>query len=185
MSQINFVEQFNLFMQFAKRNKLSSYERMFYIALFYCANDLARTAENHEWPDDYFPVSNAELTSWSNFDERAIRNTRNTLKQKGLLDFKKGDGKKSDPMYRIHYMRRIGYEIAPDDCLKPCGKPVIGGKFAADTVGDSVGDTVGDAVGGRVGDDPRDYVLIGSENAADTVGDTDYKRVYVLSSLYK
>ena len=114
MSQVNFVEQFNLFMQYARRNKLTSYERIFYLGLFHCANDLARQTENFEWPDDYFPVSNVELNGWTAFDERAIRNTRNSLRQKGLLDFQKGDGKKSDPMYRIFYLRRSGYKIEPN-----------------------------------------------------------------------
>lgn len=114
MSQVNFVEQFNLIMQYAQRNKLTSYERLFFLALFHCANSLARTAENYEWPDDYFPVSNTELTGWTGFDERAIRNARNSLKEKGLLDFEKGDGKKRDPAYRIFYLRRTGYKIVPD-----------------------------------------------------------------------
>ena len=114
MSQVNFVEQFNLFMRYSRANKLTSYERIFYLGLFHCANDLARQTEDFEWPDDYFPVSNVELNGWTGFDERAIRNTRNSLKQKGLLDFQKGDGKKSDPMYRIFYLRKTGYKIAPD-----------------------------------------------------------------------
>lgn len=114
MSQVNFVEQFNLFMDYSRRNKLTSYERIFYLGLFHCANDLARQTENFEWPDDYFPVSNVELNGWTGFDERAIRNTRNSLKQRGLLDFQKGDGRRSDPVYRIYYLRKIGYKIAPD-----------------------------------------------------------------------
>lgn len=114
MSQVNFVEQFNYFMLYARRNKLTSYERTFYLGLFYCANDLARQTENYEWPDDYFPVNNVELSGWTGFDERAIRNTRNSLKQKGLLDFRKGDGRKSDPEYCIYYLQKIGYKIVPD-----------------------------------------------------------------------
>lgn len=142
MSQVNFVEQFNLFMLYSRRNKLTSYERIFYLGLFHCANDLARQTENFEWPDDYFPVSNVELNGWTGFDERAIRNTRNSLKQKGLLNFQKGDGKKSDPMYRIFYLRKIGYKIAPD--------------IPAD-------ETTGDKSAAGLG--------IGSENAADGKGE--------------
>lgn len=138
MSQVNFVEQFNLFMLYSRRNKLTSYERIFYLGLFHCANDLARQTENFEWPDDYFPVSNVELNGWTGFDERAIRNTRNSLKQKGLLNFQKGDGKKSDPMYRIFYLRKIGYKIAPDVPAdeatgdKSAPGRIIGGENAAD-----------------------------------------------------
>lgn len=136
MSQVNFVEQFNYFMLYARRNKLTSYERTFYLGLFYCANDLARQTENYEWPDDYFPVNNVELSGWTGFDERAIRNTRNSLKQKGLLDFRKGDGRKSDPEYCIYYLRKIGYKIAPDVPKDETGSENaaghgIGGKNAA------------------------------------------------------
>lgn len=186
MSQVNFVEQFNFFMLYARRNKLTSYERVFYLGLFHCANDLARQTENFEWPDDYFPVSNVELNGWTGFDERAIRNTRNSLKQKGLLSFQKGDGKKSDPMYRIFYLRKIGYKIAPDVPAdeeigsenaaekKPTAKtqpvkkesaaktqPIE--EKAACTACEFVPDTVPDPVGDPVGD----AVAIGNENAAD------------------
>lgn len=161
MSNVNFIQSFNMFMEFSKRNKLTSHERMFYIALFHCANNLAMHAENYEWPDDYFPVSNSEMSMLTGFDERAIRNTKNQLKQKGLLDFKKGNGKKSDPEYQIYYMKRTGYKIGP---AKPSElqhrgagkgppKDTIGCENAPDYAGDSVGDTV-------CGD-----VAIGCENA--------------------
>ncbi len=161
MSQVNFVEQFNLFMLYARRNKLTSYERIFYLGLFHCANDLARQTENFEWPDDYFPVSNIELNGWTGFDERAIRNTRNSLKQKGLLNFQKGDGKKSDPMYRIFYLRKTGYKIAPDVAAdeatgdKSAGGQGIGGENAG---GQGIG---GENAGGQG---------IESENAPDKAG---------------
>lgn len=164
MSNVNFIQSFNMFMEFSKRNKLTSHERMFYIALFHCANNLAMHAENYEWPDDYFPVSNSEMSMLTGFDERAIRNTKNQLKQKGLLDFKKGNGKKSDPEYQIYYMKRTGYKIGParpaelqhqgtgngppkdtSDCENApvhTKRKTIDCENAPDYAGDSVGDTV-------------------------------------------
>lgn len=85
MSQVNFIQNFRYFMEYGKRNKLTSYERIFYMALFHCANELAMQEENHDWPDDYFPVSNSEMKALTDFGERAIRDTRNSLKQKGLM----------------------------------------------------------------------------------------------------
>ena len=102
-------------MEYGKRKKLSSHERLFYMALFYCANNIAMQGENQDWPEDFFPVSNSDMNGWTGFDVRAIRNLRNSLKQRGLIDFKKGDGKKSDPEYRLFYLRSIGYKIAPDN----------------------------------------------------------------------
>ena len=160
MSQVNFISQHRLFMEYGKRNKLSSHERLFYMALFYCANNLAMQSEYNDWPEDYFPVSNSELNGWTGFDDRAIRNLRNSLKQKGLLDFRKGDGKKKDPEYRIFYLRRIDYRIEPDkreignkfvpdnatDSKNAVDRAPTDCEFAPDSVGDSVGDHVGDSV---------------------------------------
>ena len=188
MSQVNFVEQFNLFMQYAQRNKLTSYERLFFLAIFHCANTLAHTADNYEWPDDFFPVNNAELAGWTGFDERAIRNARNSLKEKGLLDFEKGDGKKRDPSYRIYYLRRIGYKIAPDSTYTGCenaggqektgcenapDKETTGSKNAVDMTLDEDTDCefAPDTVGGSVGDTVGDNPVIDCEFAPDTVGD--------------
>lgn len=161
MSKVNFIKSFELFIEFSKRNKLTSYERMFYIALFHCANAMAQQAENYEWPDDYFPVSNSELAALTGFGERAIRDTKNSLKQKGLLDFKKGNGKKSDPEYRIFYLARNGYKIAPVQPIDCENAPDKGKKSAIDCefVPDTVGDSVGDSVG--------DHVAIDCENAPD------------------
>ena len=140
MSQVNFVQQINLFMEFGRRNGLTSYERMFWLGLFHVANTWAQRSPNHEWPDDFFPVSNSEIAAWSGLEERNIRTIRNRFKQIGLVDFKKGDGRKSDPEYRIFYLRYIGYKIVPDTQGN-------GDRIAPDCVGDSVGDCVPDCVG--------------------------------------
>lgn len=167
--RVNFIEQHIMFMEYGKRNKLSSHERMFYIALFYCANSLAMRNKTHEWPSDYFPVSNSDLNSLTGFDKRAISNLRNSLKQRGLIDFQKGNGKKSDPKYKIFYFTEIGCEFVPDRGTNggenvpdtengyknaPVNSPTEY-KNAPDTVPDSVPDTV------------PDDVLIGYENAPD------------------
>lgn len=157
MSQINFISQFNLIMEFSKRKKLSSYERVFYMSLFHMANRLAQSAENHDWPEDFFPVSNSEISEWTNLDERAIRNTRNSLMQKGIIRFKKGDGKKRDPEYQIFYLSVNGYKIVPtvpEETITACENAAdkkTDCKFAPDSVGDTVGDSVGDSAGDTVG----------------------------------
>lgn len=111
MSQVNFVQQINLFMEFGRRNGLTSYERMFWLGLFHVANTWAQRSPNHEWPDDFFPVSNSEIAAWSGLEERNIRTIRNRFKQIGLVDFKKGDGRKSDPEYRIFISATSGTKL--------------------------------------------------------------------------
>lgn len=170
---VNFIKQIRLIMEYGKRNKLSSYERMFHIALFYCANQCAMATENQDWPEDYFPVSNSELNGWTGFDERAIRNLRNNLKNRGLIDFKKGDGKKRDPEYRFFYLSQIGYKIAPDKprtAYKNAGDKQNGYKYVPDnTANDSkyAPDSVGDSVGDSVPDDVGDSVVTDCEFAPD------------------
>ena len=136
MSQVNWGVQRNLFMEYAKRNKLTCHERTLYDAIVHVANMWSQRSINHEWPDGYFTVSNSEAEDYSGLNERAIRDTRNRLKQRGLIDFRAGDGKKSNPKYQINYLKVIGCEIVPD---------VVG-----DTVTDVVSDTVVDTVGGYV-----------------------------------
>ncbi len=163
MSQVNYVQQVNLFMEYARRNRLTSHERIFFFALFHVANTWAQRAENHEWPDVYFQVSNSEIHEWSDLEERAIRNTRNSLKQRGLIDFRKGDGKKRDPEYRINYLAVIGYKIAPV-CVGD--HEANGCNFAPGDAGGYVGDHVGDAVPEPVGEQRTN----GCNFAPDAVG---------------
>lgn len=167
---VNFIKQFRLLMEYSKRNKLSSYERMFYIALFYCANQYAMASENQDWPETYFPVSNSEINSWTGFDERAIRNLRNSLKQRGLIDFKKGDGKKRDPSYRFFYLKQIGCKIAPDS-RTTAGKNAYGIHIGSENAPDKVSidsKSAPDSVGDSVGDGVPDSVVIDSESAPDS-----------------
>ena len=178
MSQQNYVLQVNLFMEFGKRNRLTSYERMFWLGLFQIANTLAQSSENHEWPDDYFPVRNSEITEWTGLEERNIRAIRNRFQQIGLIGFHKGDGKKSDPEYRIFYLRRIGYKIAPGSVTDGDN---TGDKNAPDSVGGSVGDSVGD----RAGEHVCEQASTGDKNAPGSVGDpiTPSSHSYILNNI--
>ena len=167
MSQVNYIQQINMFMEFGKRNGLTSYERMFWLGMFHIANMWAQRSPNHEWPDDFFPVSNSEIEAWSGLEERNIRAIRNRFKQIGLIDFKKGDGRRSDPEYRLYYLRYISYRIVPDT-------PSNGYKNAADSAGDCVGDCAGDRVSGSAGGRAADSRQTGGKNAADCVPDSLY-----------
>lgn len=145
--QINYIQQINLFFEFARRNRLTPYDRILWLGLLHCANRMAMSAVNREWVEDFFQVSNNELEDWAGLEERAIRNSRNRLKQIGLLDFVKGDGKRSDPLYKINYLTVIGYKIIP---IIGCRQDTTGNKNAADGASGGVGGSVGDSVGERV-----------------------------------
>lgn len=141
--QINYIQQINLFFEFARRNRLTPYDRILWLGLLHCANRMAMSAANREWVEDFFQVGNNELEDWAGLEERAIRNSRNRLKQIGLLDFVKGDGKRSDPLYKINYLTVIGYKIIP---IIGCRQDTTGSKNVADGASGGVGGCVGEHV---------------------------------------
>ena len=117
MSQQNFVEQFRLFMEYARKNAMHSRECMLWCSLFYLANEEATynaDTQTYEWPDDFFAVSNGELNSYGRFDKQAVESLRNRLKQRGLIDFIKGNRNNTTPMYKIHYFIKAGNKIIPN-----------------------------------------------------------------------
>ena len=121
MSQVNFVEQFNLIMEYARENCLQGRECMLWLDLFYFANRSAvyqADSQTYEWPDDFFTVSNSELNSFGQFDKRAIETLRNGLKQRGLIDFIKGEKNKRNPAYKFFYLSRVGCKIVPNNTPK-------------------------------------------------------------------
>ena len=119
MIKVNFVSEFNLLMRYARNNALPARERMLWIALFHIANDRAiynaETGE-WEWPDGYFPVSIGELNSFCALDKRSIESLRESLHERGLIDYLPGDKKKANPQYRLHYLSvHVGYKNVPND----------------------------------------------------------------------
>lgn len=117
MSQQNFVEQFRLFMEYARKKCIPSREMALWVSLFYLANEEATynaVTQTYDWPDDFFEVSNGELNAYGRFDKQAVETLRNRLKQRGLIDFIKGERKVATPMYKIHYLVRIGNKIIPN-----------------------------------------------------------------------
>ena len=118
MSQQNFVEQFRLFMEYARKNSMHSRECMLWISLFYFANEEATyngDTQTYEWPDDFFAVSNGELNAYGKFDKQAVESLRNRLKQRGLIDFIKGNRNSATPMYKMHYLYKSGNKIIPNN----------------------------------------------------------------------
>lgn len=117
MSKVNFVSEFNSIMRYARDYSLSLRERMLWIALFYIANDRAvynEQTQEYEWPDGFIQVSNGELNLYCCLDKRAIETLRNTLKQRGVLDFQPGVKNKRNPAYKLNYLT-VGCKNAPNN----------------------------------------------------------------------
>lgn len=118
MSSVNFIDEFNVFMRYARSNMLTGRERLLWTALFAIANDRAfynEQTKEYEWPSDFFPVPNTELILHSTLDKRGIESVRNTLKQRGLIDFRPGMKNKRPPEYKINYLSvNVGYKNVPN-----------------------------------------------------------------------
>ena len=117
MSKVNFVSEFNSIMRYARDYSLSLRERMLWISLFYIANDRAvynEQTQEYEWPDGFIQVSNGELNLYCCLDKRAIETLRNTLKQRGVLDFQPGVKNKRNPAYRLNYLT-VGCKNVPNN----------------------------------------------------------------------
>ena len=117
MSKVNFVSEFNAIIRYARDNCLPLRERMLWIALFYIANDRAvynDQTQEYEWPDGYVQVSNGELGLYCCLDKRGIETLRNTLKQRGILDFRPGLKNKRNPAYKLNYLT-VGCKNAPNE----------------------------------------------------------------------
>ena len=106
MCNVNYVAEFEAFMRYAEDNLLSGRERLLWIALFHSANRRktwnAQTGE-YEWPEGFFVVTNDALHSNACLDKRGVADMRNALKQRGLIDFIKGEKNKAHPQYKINY----------------------------------------------------------------------------------
>ncbi len=117
MSKVNFVSELNAIMRYARDNCLPLRERMLWIALFYIANDRAvynEQTREYEWPDGFIQVSNGELGLYCCLDKRGIETLRNTLKQRGILDFRPGLKNKRNPAYKLNYLT-VEYKTVPND----------------------------------------------------------------------
>lgn len=116
--KISYVAELNAFMRYARNECLTGRERLLWIALFNAANERAlRNAmtKDQDWPGDFFPVANGEINLNSTLDKRAIEATRNSLKQRGLIDFRPGSRNKKNPEYRLFYLSNgVGHNFVPN-----------------------------------------------------------------------
>lgn len=120
MCSINFVREFGLMMEEARKVYLGCRERMLWIALFYIANDRAKynpQTQTYDWPMGFFQISHQELDLYCKLPKKAVLELRNHLKQRGYIDFTKGERNAEKPMYKLNYLsfQDFGGENAPKD----------------------------------------------------------------------
>lgn len=107
MSEVNFVDEFLAIMDTCRKESIPARARLLWIALFYLANDRARKNEQTgtwEWPDDFFAVNNAEMSTHCPLEKRGLLEARNRLKQGGYIDFRSGDNATKPAKYKLKYL---------------------------------------------------------------------------------
>lgn len=69
---------------------------------------------SYEWTDGFIQVLNGELNLFCCLEKRAIETLRNTLRQRGVLDFQPGVKNKCNPAYKLNYLT-VGCKNSPND----------------------------------------------------------------------
>lgn len=119
MSNVNFVDEFTVFMRYAASNQLTGRERLLWVALFTIANSRAvynAETQKYDWPGGFIPIPNNEMSLHSTLDKRGIESVRNQLKQRGLIDFHPGFKNKRPAEYKLNYLSLdVGHKIVPNN----------------------------------------------------------------------
>lgn len=152
MPIVNYVREHIRFMEYATDEHLTSSERLLWYALMHIMN---QRAQGKVWPDEFIRISNDRLLSYCPMKFDTMANARNGLKQRGLIEFTKGEKNKLSPAYRMIYF--YPQYIAPADTEQgsaefyPENSDYMRGNMGYNT-GGNAGGNMGYNDGGNMGD---------------------------------
>ena len=129
MCQINPMSEIRAIAETCRRKCLSSNARLLWRVLFDCANDRQEwnaAANAYDWPEDFFPITNAELSTNSALEKRAFLEARNVLREIGAIEFIPGENNHRPARYKLCYLTAgRGKSVPAHDTVKaPVRKPV-------------------------------------------------------------
>lgn len=101
MPCVNYVKEHIAFIEYAADNGLSSGERLVWYALLHIMNQRANGAN---WPDGFIRIKNDRILTYAPLGFDAMAKARNSLQQRGLLSYKRGNRNTDTPMYELHYL---------------------------------------------------------------------------------
>ena len=101
MPCVNYVKEHIAFIEYAADNGLSSSERLVWYALLHIMNQRANGAN---WPDGFIRIKNDRILTYAPLGFDAMAKARNSLQQRGLLSYKRGNRNTDTPMYELHYL---------------------------------------------------------------------------------
>lgn len=153
MPIVNYVREHIRFMEYATDEHLTASERLLWYALMHIMN---QRAQGKVWPDEFIRISNDRLLSFCPMKYDTIAAARNSLKQRGLIEYTKGEKNKLSPAYRMIYF--YPEYVAPDtesDADNPRSNTeksdYIGGNIGYN-IGGNMGGNMGGNRGGNIGD---------------------------------
>lgn len=126
---MNYVREREAFYDWLTFNHLSPTAQSLWNALFTIYNAKG-------WPDGYVKVPDILIRSYMHVSNDALLDARNQLKNKGLLDFVKGDRRASAAAYKLHFFT-AQTDVYPEKADKEADK---GAGKAADKGADKAAD---------------------------------------------
>ena len=158
MPIVNYVREHIRFMEYATDEHLTASERLLWYALMHIMN---QRAQGKVWPDEFIRISNDRLLSYCPMKYDTIAAARNSLKQRGLIEYTKGDKNRLSPAYRVNYF--YPEYVAPDtesDEVYP-EKSDKNGFYPknSDYIGGNMGGNIGGNMGGNMGGNTGDFIL--------------------------
>lgn len=157
MAIVNYVREHMRFIEYASDEHVSTSERLLWYALMHIFN---QRAQGNVWPDEFIRINNDRLLSYCGMKFDTMAEARNRLRQRGLIEFTKGERNKIAPAYRMIYF--YPQYIAPNteqDGFYP---------EKSDYLGDYLGDNLGGNLGGNLGDNLGDIYINNTESNTET-----------------
>ena len=157
MPIVNYVREHIRFMEYATDEHLTASERLLWYALMHVFN---QRAQGKVWPDEFIRISNDRLLSFCPMKYDTIASARNSLKQRGLIEYTKGEKNKLSPAYRMIYF--YPESVAPDTetDVNPQSNTensdYKGGNMGGN-IGYNTGGNMGGNRGGNTGDNNINY----------------------------
>ena len=167
MPIVNYVREHIRFMEYATDEHLTSSERLLWYALMHIFN---QRAQGNVWPDEFVRISNDRLLTFCPMKYDTLSAARNTLKQRGLIEYTKGEKNKLSPAYRMIYFypQYIPSESENDAEGYPEKSDYLGGNM-----GGNPGGNMGGKSGGKSGGNSGDIILNYTKNK--TIRNPDFE----------
>lgn len=138
MPHVNFIHEYNAFMEYARDHKLPGNERTLWHALFYIMNS---RAEKGVFPDHAIPIDNREILLNCGMKETAMAAARGRLKERGLIEYIPGFKNQRNPQIRLNYLtvprRSYPQDNAQDDDSYPVKRATTGGNTGGNMGGNT------------------------------------------------